>query len=186
MASAPRNEGENVLHHVTQHATGDEPFFRDRADRSRFLWTTERTMQRFDWEILAFCLMMTHVHFVVRTREPNLGRGMQYLFAWYCRWFNERHGRRGHLVASVYYAGLIETEAHRLATLAYIALNPVNAGVCKDAEDYRWSSYAIRTGIAPPPEPAVRRLVADAQRRPVRGREAWPVLRGPVTPGSAA
>jgi hypothetical protein len=34
--------------------------------------------------------------------------------------------------------------------LRYIALNPVEAGLCADARDWRWSSYALLVeGIAP-------------------------------------
>jgi hypothetical protein len=46
--------------------------------------------------------------------------------------------------------GLAQSDAQLVTTLRYIALNPVEAGSCEDARDWRWSSYALLVaGVAP-------------------------------------
>ena len=63
--------------------------------------------------------------------------------------FNQRHERRGHVFRARYYAGLVETDGHALQVLRYVALNPVNAGLCARPQDWPWSSYAATAGLAP-------------------------------------
>jgi hypothetical protein len=47
---------------------------------------------------------------------------------------------------------LVESDAHALELIRYLALNPVRAGACRDAASWRWSSYAaiVRGRTAPP------------------------------------
>ncbi|WP_395741413.1 transposase [Prosthecobacter sp.] len=65
----------------------------------------------------------------------------------FSRWFNKRRGRRGTLWMDRFKSVLVEGKGEPLRTMAaYIDLNPVRAGLVKNAQDYRWCGYAEALG----------------------------------------
>jgi putative transposase len=95
--------------------------------------------------------MGNHVHLVVETPEPNLPAGMQWLQGKYGRYFNDRHDLFGHVFQGRYRAIRQVTDEQLWQVLRYVALNPVEAGLCRRPRDYRWSSYgtALSSGAGP-------------------------------------
>lgn len=123
---------------------------------TRLLATVSR---RQGWNLLAYCLMPNHVHLVIETPEPNLGNGMQWLHGQYGRWFNNRHERIGHLFHDRFKSPVVKTEEAFLRLIAYVALNPVRAALCRRAADWPWSSHAIVDAGSAPPWLAHERLL---------------------------
>ena len=104
----------------------------------------------FRWRLLAYCLMPNHVHLLIETPLANLGVGMQWLHGLYAREFNDRHGRSGHVFQGRYGAVRAERDEQLWGAAAYIAMNPVEAGLCKDPEEWPWGSHrAIARGGGP-------------------------------------
>jgi hypothetical protein len=101
---------------------------------------------RFEWKFHAFVLMDTHYHFLLEVEEDALQPGMHALNSGYGRQFNLRHGRSGHLKGSPYGSRLIETDAHFLSCVRYIARNPLEAGLCENPADWSWGSYRGSAG----------------------------------------
>jgi hypothetical protein len=94
--------------------------------------------------------MDNHVHLLVETREPNLSAGIQRLHGRYAGDFNRRHRRCGHVFQGRFGSTRVTDDEQLLTTLAYIATNPINAGLCESAADWAWSSHgAIVGGFAP-------------------------------------
>jgi putative transposase len=103
--------------------------------------------------VWAYCLMTTHYHLVVATPTPDLSRGMHYLNGLYAQRFNGRWDRFGHLFAERFWSRLIESEEYLGAACNYVFENPVRAGLCESASQWRWSGgRAFRDmsgGLAP-------------------------------------
>lgn len=158
MARKPRVEAHGATHHVVANGNGGQEIVRDDADRRRFMARLARAVELHRWRCLAYCLLDTHFHLVLETPEPNLGVGMKWLKASYAQDFNNRHGRRGHVFGGRFYSRVIEREAHLLASLVYVFLNPVRAGLVDRPERWVWSSYASTVGLCALPE----FLAADA------------------------
>ena len=118
----------------------------DDLDREALLKRLERTVVRHGWSCFAYCLLDTHFHLVVRTPEPNLGYGMQWLLAPYARDFNERYERRGNLFHTRFYSTRITNDEHLVAALVYVYLNPVRAGIVETPDLWPWSTYAATIG----------------------------------------
>jgi hypothetical protein len=97
---------------------------------------------------MAFALLDTHLHVVVRTPEPNLGTGMQRVLGWHAYRFNARHGREGSLFASKFFSRRVVSEEQLLRVVLYTVLNPVAAGVCDHPDAYQWCSYRATAGLA--------------------------------------
>jgi REP element-mobilizing transposase RayT len=118
-----------------------ELIYLDDADRERYLALLGQVVERHRWHCLAFCLMHNHVHLLIQTPEPDLGRGMQRLHGIYAQYFNRRHRRSGHLFQGRFGAVVMRSDAQLLMAARYIARNPVEAGLCRDAADWTWSSH---------------------------------------------
>jgi putative transposase len=136
------------VYHVTARGIERRAIFPDDADCVAFLAVLERTVDRFAWRCLAYCLMHNHYHLLLQTLEPNLARGMQYVNGRYAQDFNRRHDRAGALFGGRYKAKLIQRDAHLLEVFRYIALNPVRAGLCESPSSWRWSSHPVIAGSA--------------------------------------
>ena len=67
---------------------------------------------------------------------------LNYLLCNYARNFNQRHGYCGHLFESRYTSKLIEDQKYFLEVSRYIHLNPVKAGMVREAVAYPYSSYS--------------------------------------------
>jgi putative transposase len=151
MPRQPRLQVPSGAFHVTARGVARQSLFRDDEDRRRFLKLLADVVARRDWVCHGFCLMTTHYHVLVRTPQPDLARGMQYLNACYAQSFNRRHGETGHRLERRYHSVFIESDAHAMEVLRYLALNPVRAAACTTPEGWPWSSYAALTGRAPAP-----------------------------------
>src|SRR3954470_10738522 len=106
--------------HVTGGRVDRWPLFVDQADYRQYVRLLERTVKRFGWILLSFCLMPNHVHLVVELREPNLANGMHWLHSMYARWFNDRHVRGGRLFEHRYGARLVGDDLYFLTVVIYV------------------------------------------------------------------
>lgn len=102
----------------------------------------ERVARFSAWRCLSYCLMDNHVHLLIETPKPNLGRGMQRLHGDYARAFNDRYGRTGHLFQGRFHSETIDGDEQLWATVRYIVNNPVKAGLCSDPAAWQWSSHS--------------------------------------------
>ncbi len=138
-----------AIYHAFGQATGEEHLFRDDVDRQRYVSILATTVARYRLELHFFVVLGTHHHLLLTTPEPNLSTAMQYLNGVYCRTYNCRHGRKGHVVRGRYGTKLVESEAHGAWLVPYLALNPVQAGLVDRPEDWPWSSYCSLIGLEP-------------------------------------
>jgi putative transposase len=161
MARPLRPEAPGRVFHLTARSTWGRELFLTDADREDFLRLLERVVRRYRWQCLAWCLMDTHYHLIVRTPAANLGAGMRDLNGAYARRFNERHGRFGSVLAERYAHRVVRSEEHFANALRYVALNPVFAGLVRRADHWRWSSHRALAGL-------IRRPFALAVRAALR------------------
>lgn len=137
----PRGDLPAGTYHVMTRSGGPIPIFVDDQDRTFFCMLLMRVMGRQIWACRAFCLMITHYHLLLDVPDNSLQNGIRSLNGGHARRFNARHGRIGHLFGARYHCVRVESDAHMLELLRYIALNPVEAGLCKRPSDWFWSSY---------------------------------------------
>lgn len=115
-------------------------------DRWAYLGFLSEEASRFGLDILAWCLMTNHVHFVaVPHRETSLARGFGEAHRRYTRMKNFAQKVRGYLFQGRFSSSVLD-ENHLLAAVRYVELNPVQAGMVAHAWDYPWSSAGFHTG----------------------------------------
>lgn len=147
MPAKPRDRSPGI-HHFWVNATSHWDYFLDDADRLTWLRLFIRVTQRAGWGIVAFCQMTTHVHGLVDVGDDSLPVGMEYLNREYSRDFNARHGRSGHLVRRRYGSRRTTDGKDLVGAYEYVVLNPVKAGICARASDWRWSSHATTAKLS--------------------------------------
>lgn len=146
MARPLRIELAGAFYHVMARGNARQSIFKDARDREAFLRGVQRVCERCHWRIWAYCLMDNHYHLLTETLEPTLSRGMREINGLYTQGFNRRHQRVGHVLQGRYKALLVDQDVYLLEVSRYIVLNPVNAGVCRAAGDYKWSNYRATLG----------------------------------------
>lgn len=94
-------------------------------------------------EIVSFCLMPNHFHFLLKQcLENGLPKFLSNFTNSYTRYFDTKHKRIGPLFQGTFKAVHIETEEQQIHVSRYIHINPVSSFVIKEKEldSYPWSS----------------------------------------------
>ncbi len=113
----------------------------------------EQALLYFDtvrYRLQAWVIMPNHVHVLITPLgERTLSEITQVWKSYTARKANIALRSRGTFWAPEYFDRAIRDEAHYANVAAYIAANPVKAGLCKKPEDWRYSSsWHERPGTA--------------------------------------
>ena len=133
-------------HHVTQRGVRSMNVFDSDEDRLAYIGFLSEEARRFGLDILAWCLMTNHVHFIATPQtQISLARGFGEAHRRYTRMKNFALKVRGYLFQGRFNSSVLD-ENHLLAAVRYVEMNPVKAGMAAHAWDYPWSSAAFHTG----------------------------------------
>ena len=143
MARPLRIEYEDAWYHVMHRGAGRRAIFHNDQHRELFFKLLDQTHFKYKIEIHAYCLMSNHYHLLIRTPMANLNQAMRNLNGIYALRYNRDRQTDGPLFRGRYKAIIIEKENYLLSLSRYIHLNPVEACICQNPEDYKWSSYSF-------------------------------------------
>src|SRR5436190_16195890 len=141
MARLPRYLFSDGFFHVTARGAGKISIYRDEYDCRTFLGLLATIVDKHDWRLHAYCLMMNHYHLVIEATVAQLSAGFQRLNGRYAQGFNGRHARWGHLFGERFWSGAIDDEDELAAVCRYVVANPVRAGLCRRPADWPWSGW---------------------------------------------
>jgi len=163
----------NEIYHVLNRGNGAIPIFKNKWDFKKFLeimfyyqnsnpplrlsqflllpanersnFETEfRQKKDFLVEIIAYCLMPNHFHFLLRQIKNNgIFQFMRLFQNSYSHHFNKKNKRKGGLFEDRFKAILVETDNQLLHLSRYIHLNPYSSHLVKDFPSllvYQYSS----------------------------------------------
>jgi len=135
-----------VVHHVTQRGTNRQKIFCSQRDRKVYLDLLRHNSELSGVRILAYCLMLNHIHLVcVPESEEALAVCLRRTHGRYAQYLNARLVRSGHLWQNRFNSCPLD-EQHLWTALRYVELNPVRAGLVKEAGVYRYSSAGVHLG----------------------------------------
>ena len=120
--------------------------------------------------IVAYCLMPNHHRLLVCPTDDHFSRHMQRLSISYTKAINKRYDRVGALFQGQFQAVQVDRNEYLLHLSRYIHLNPVEAGLVRQAQDWEFSSYreyaGLRHGTLPRPDAVLSQFPnRDAYRR---------------------
>lgn len=144
---------QNEIYHIYNQGNNKERIFYQERNYSYFMSLVEKFILPYT-DILAYCLMPNHFHFLVYCNENSylkikqggneitqLSNGFRKLQVSYAHAINKQENRTGSLFRQNSKAKLIEDENYALTCLHYIHQNPIKAKLVDKIEDWKFSSY---------------------------------------------
>jgi len=127
-------------HHVTQRGVRRIDVFTRKRDSEYYIKLLKEACQKAQTEVLAYCLMPNHVHFImIPSQEDGLRVALGETHRRYTRMVNAREECTGHLWQERFHSFPMD-ESHLYSCVRYVELNPVRAGLVDKAERWLWSS----------------------------------------------
>lgn len=144
MPRGPRIDFPGALHHVYARGIEKRDIYIDDSDRDAFLGRVGVNLVKWHVRCSAWTLMPNHFHLLVQSDRGCLASFMQCLLTGYSRYFNERHGRVGHLFQNRYKSPIVSSDGYCREVVRYIHLNPVRSGIVPSVdalEEYPWTGH---------------------------------------------
>ena len=148
MGRRPRILVAGGIYHVYNRVSRGAHVFRDDEEVDRLERLLAATKERDDFQILAWCVMSNHYHLAVRMGEVALSRSMRTIHHRFSQSYNGRHRVFGPFWQGRYRSKYVDDKDYLRQLIAYIHLNPVAAGIVKDASKYRWCGHREVLGKA--------------------------------------
>jgi len=151
MPRGSRIDAPGALHHIMARGIERTEIFREDSGRNDFLDRLGDLLMETKTCCLAWSILPTHFHLLLKTGQVPLATMMRRLLTGYAVSFNRRHGRNGHLFQNRYKSILCQEEPYLLELVRYIHLNPIRARIVADVESletYRFSGHSAIMGRA--------------------------------------
>jgi len=138
------------FYHIYNRGNNKDRIFFEQKNYAFFFERFEKYVSQGDAVVHAYCLLPNHYHILVQILDAKefLKKFERFLIS-YVKSVNEVYGRVGHLFQGRFQAKHVETEEYLLHLSRYIHLNPVFAGLVKQADEWEFSSYREYLGRAP-------------------------------------
>ncbi len=140
MPRKPRIVKPGHPHHITQRGNFRQNVFDEDEDFQFYKCNLKENANKNGLEILAWCLMTNHVHFIcIPKYMESFSKTFRQLNMVYSQYYNKKHNQRGHLWQGRYFSCLLD-DSHVRTAIRYVENNPVRAGMVDMPSDYMWSS----------------------------------------------
>jgi putative transposase len=151
----------NQFYHIYNQGNNKEPIFYSRENYIYFL-KNFRNKVAINVDVLAYCLMPNHFHFLVHTTEESIVKkkvgiveitalmnGFRQLESGYAQAINKQQQRSGSLFRQKTKVKLIEdtSKDYLFSVFNYIHQNPLRAGLVERMEDWEFSSFLDYAGL---------------------------------------
>lgn len=140
MARTARAISQHGIYHVILRGVNRQQIFFDHEDCRHFLSLLARYKNECGYRLLAYCLMGNHVHLLIQEGEVSVSSIFRHIETAFVYWYNGKYERNGHLFQGRFTSEPVNDERYLLTVFRYILNNPVKAGFCAKAEDFRYSS----------------------------------------------
>ena len=171
MSRPRRSDRPGALHHVTNRGPGHRLLFNGAADTEVFLGLLERASRERGLEIHSFCIMGTHFHLLVSTRDGDLSAVLGWVEDLYARYFNRTRDRDGHVLKARFWSHEIDDAVYLVLVISYIDRNPVAAELVEHPGEHPYSS--ARAYLGDPVFPWLRRDVVEQAACRIAGRSLY-------------
>lgn len=141
MPRTARTKSETGIYHIMLRGINRKSIFEDTEDCERFLATLEKYKKICGYEIYAYCLMVNHIHILLKVGDEDVDLIMKRLAGSFVFWYNNKYDRVGHLFQDRFRSEPVEDDQYFLTVLRYIHQNPVKAKMVSKPGEYVFSSY---------------------------------------------
>lgn len=148
----------NHFYHIYNQGNNKQKIFFEGANYIYFLQKVRKYISPCA-DILAYCLMPNHFHFLIRTNESSglikeigpvrltaLSNGLRNLESSYAQAINKKLNRTGSLFRQKTKFKLLKDEYSAVFCMHYIHQNPLKAGLVSKMEEWQYSSFVDYCG----------------------------------------
>ena len=135
-----RKESSTGFYHIVVKGIARERNFNQTREKKYFKRIIKKHLKKYHVKIYAYCIMSNHAHIIIWAEIEELSLFMARILAEYANYYNYKHNRNGHVFQNRFTSECIEDENYFWNCLRYIHMNPVKAGMVKQAADYKYSS----------------------------------------------
>jgi len=148
--SEKRFFSQDLFYHVYNRGNRKQTIFEQPGDYLHFLQRLEDFKKIYPVELISFCLMPNHFHFLIKPKEP---RAISQLISRLCnshsRFYNIKYETVGGLFQGRFKDKSVEKDEYFVHLSRYIHLNPLKflpnstsqVEIIEFLEKYPWSSY---------------------------------------------
>jgi REP element-mobilizing transposase RayT len=137
----------NANYHIMMRSISELPLFRNNKDKEKFLEILSKYKNMFMFNVLAYCLMDTHVHLLIYANGADISKFMHAINQSYAQYYNKKYNRHGHVFADRFKSKIAKKDFDILNISAYIHNNPKDIrGYRNCVENYKYSSFGIYIG----------------------------------------
>ena len=141
MPRQARKKSSAGIYHIMLRGVNQQQIFEEQEDCDKFLQVLKDCKAISEFKLFAYCLMGNHIHILLQETKEPIELLMKRIATRFVYWYNVKYQRAGHLFQDRFKSEPIENDAYFLTVLRYIHQNPIKAGICKTAADYKNSSY---------------------------------------------
>lgn len=128
--------------HVMVQGVNKEYIFNNEKYINEYLKMISNIKKNYNLEILAYCIMNNHAHFLIYTKNiEEFGEFMQKVNLHYVQFYNKKENRYGVLFRNRYKSEPTYDSKYLLNCIKYIHNNPVKANIVEKCGEYKYSSY---------------------------------------------
>ncbi|MBE8987284.1 REP-associated tyrosine transposase [Nostoc sp. LEGE 12450] len=135
------------FYHVYNRGNNRQKIFFERENYIYFVRLIREHLITNAVDLVAYCLMPNHYHFLVYLRDETLSEAMKSLSLSYTKAINKRFNRSGVLFQGRFQSIHILQTDYLLNLSRYIHLNPVKAELVQQPEEWEFSSYLEYAGL---------------------------------------
>ena len=135
-------------YHLYNRTNNHEVLFKSPENYAYFLKLFRRELGEFV-DVLAYCLMPTHFHLLIRIRTTDIDACRNKVGVWissYTKAINKCCHRHGSLFQQHTKARHVDDEGYLMRLIAYIHQNPLRARLARSQDEWEHSSYLELSG----------------------------------------
>ncbi|MDO9577013.1 MAG: transposase [Candidatus Cloacimonadales bacterium] len=129
-------------YHVFNRGCGKESIFQSDSDYRKLINKMKLTKDLFEIEIIAFCLIPNHYHFILyQISDIPISNWLRDIFNSYVQSFNLKYKRTGTLFERNAQPRLITSDEYLIDAVHYVHANPLKHNLVIDPNDWEFSSF---------------------------------------------
>ena len=139
----------HIVYHALNRANGRLRIFKKPQDFAAFEAILADGVARYGMRLCGYCIMSNHWHLVLWPRhDGDLTDFMRWITVTHTQRWHAAHGTSGtgHVYQGRFKSFPVQNSWRYLALMQYVEANPLRAGMVDRAEQWPWSSLAIRYG----------------------------------------
>lgn len=140
MPRYPRSNIKSYIHHIMVQGIDREYIFQKEKYKKYYMKQINEKSEEI--QLIACCIMDNHAHLLVYSEDINkISKYMQKINTSFAKIYNSQENRVGYVFRDRYKSENITNIRYLKVCIAYIHNNPVKAGIVKQPNQYKYSTY---------------------------------------------